>query len=389
VRTTLAPARVMAMCAILTLNLPISASVARARSSAFSVLYSFADTSGGAMPHDNLLADGAGNLYGVAAKGGNSNNGTSFKLSRDGQATILYSFSGGSDGGMPIGPLITDGDGNLYGTTQFGGVNNGGTVFKLTPNGTESVLYAFTDQYNHGIGPTSGVIADHSGNFYGEAGYGGQYDEGVVYKLSADGSESIVFSFLGGPDGSSPAGGLIMDAQGNLYGVTPENGANDVGTIFKLTPDGVITILYVFDFGDGGYTPGGPLIADESGNLYGTAIYGGGANAGTVFELTSAGNFVVLHTFIGGRDGRNPTTPVIRDAKGNLYGTTFGGGANDGGVVYELSPNGSERVLHAFSKGSHPKSGLIFDRAVQGNSLFGTSVLATSDIGGVVFAIEK
>jgi uncharacterized repeat protein (TIGR03803 family) len=154
------------MRAIMVTGLGMSALGAYAKSQTFSVHYAFV---GASAPHDDLLADAAGNLYGVTASGSINNSGAVFKLSPDGHETVLYSFTGGSDGGNPIGPLISDSAGNLYGTTKYGGINNGGTIFKLTPSGIESVLYAFTV---YGSQPTSGLIADGSGNFYGETAYG-------------------------------------------------------------------------------------------------------------------------------------------------------------------------------------------------------------------------
>jgi uncharacterized repeat protein (TIGR03803 family) len=235
--------------------------------------------------------------------------------------TVLYSFKGGSDGSNPAAGLIVDSSGNLYGTTFNGGGGSGcgsdfgcGTAFKLAPDGTETVLHAFTGGSDGGL-PEAGLIADGSSNLYGTAYQGGASNLGVVFKLAPDGTETVLYSFKGGGDGGVPAGTLIADSSGNLYGTTSEGGGsgcfgNGCGTVFKLAPDGTETVLHAFTGGSDGAHPNVALIADGAGNLYGTT--GGGGitlcyeGCGTVFKLAPDGTETVLHAFTGAATGIFP-----------------------------------------------------------------------------------
>ena len=199
--------------------------------------------------------------------------------------SVLYSFGTGIDGQNPYAGLIQDASGNLYGTTLYGGTNNLGTVFKVTPAGVETVLYSFgtgTDgQY-----PRAGLIQDASGNLYGTTMQGGTKNKGTVFKVTPAGVETVLYSFGTGTDGQTPFAGLIQDASGNLYGTTFEGGTNGLGTVFKVTPVGVETVLYSFGAGIDGQTPYARLIQDASGNLYGTTFQGGTNGLGTVFKIS-------------------------------------------------------------------------------------------------------
>jgi uncharacterized repeat protein (TIGR03803 family) len=265
------------------------------------VLYRF--TGGdGANPTAGLIADASGNLYGTTELGGGANGcsggcGTVFKLTPSGTETVLYRFTGGSDGASPFAALIADGAGNLYGTTFFGGASGHGTVFKLTPSGTETVLYSFTGG-SDGANPLAGLIADAAGNIYGMTNNGGAGSFGTVFKLIPSGNLAVLHSFSGGSDGAFPGlGSLIADAAGNLYGMTVEGGGSGCGaigcgTVFKLTPSGTETVLYRFTGGsDGAFPHAGliaGLIADAAGHLYGTTN-GSGSGNGTVFEIAGSG----------------------------------------------------------------------------------------------------
>jgi uncharacterized repeat protein (TIGR03803 family) len=278
-----------------------------------------------------------------------------FRLAPDGTETVLYSFCrlGGRhcrDGAFPQGGLIMDTDGNLYGTTlQGGGIGVAGTVFKLAPDGTETVLYRFCRLGGtHCLLPAPGLIMDTAGNLYGTTFTGGADNGGTVFRLAPDGTETVLYSFcrLGGRycrDGRSPAGGLIMDTDGNLYGATYYGGGGlgHAGTVFKLAPDGTETVLYRFctvvDCRDG-VRPSGGLIMDAAGNLYGTTA-NGGIGAGTVFKLAPDGTETVLYRFCRQSsciDGARPAGGLIMDAAGNLYGSTQGGGIGEAGVVFAL-----------------------------------------------------
>ena len=316
--------------------------------------------------------------------------------------TSLHSFPAApGDGALPQGGLIADATGNLYGTTLGGGIGNGyGTVFKLTPAGTESVLHAFTG--GDGAFPGNTLLADAAGNLYGTTAGGGLNNYGTVFKLTlnSDGtySHSVLYNFAGYPsDGQAPAG-LIADAAGNLYGTTVAGGENacvdyGCGTVFKLTANSDTTysetVLHNFTGGSDGQYPFGRLIADAAGNLYGTTFYGGGSSCdlgcGTVFELKPNldGTYseTLLYSFTGDRDGVAPTAGLLADAAGNLYGTTSEGGGSrycltGCGTVFTLTLNldgtYSERVLHRFdgSDGQTPYAGLIADAA---GNLYGTT----------------
>jgi uncharacterized repeat protein (TIGR03803 family) len=310
------------------------------------VLYAFKGGSDGAYPGSRLLVDSAGNVYGTAyfpvtCLMTTQDCDVVFKLAPDGTKTVLHYFvRGSSDGFGPSGGLIADSAGNLYGTTYDGGGaatgcggSGCGVVFKLSPDGTYTVLHTFTG--SDGANPATGLIADSSGNLYGTTVFGGgtacAQGCGVVFKVAPDGTETVLYSFKGGTDGLYPAGRLIADSSGNLYGVA-EGGALGGGVVFKLAPDGTETVLYSFcskpscSDGEG---PSGSLIADSAGNLYGTTATGGGggggcypaAGCGVIFKLAPDGTETVLYYFRGGSDGANPQGGLIADSAGNLYGT--------------------------------------------------------------------
>jgi uncharacterized repeat protein (TIGR03803 family) len=303
---------------------------------------------------------------------------------------VLYSFCSQpkcADGARPQASLTADLAGNLYGTTSAGGAQDKGTVFRLAPDGTESVLYAFSGGADGGP-PAGSLTLDTEGNLYGTAG-GGAQGKGVVFKLAPDGTQTVLYAFSGGADGGPPYGSLIRDAKGNLYGVGAGGNQNcfgGCGAIFKLAPDGTETVLYAFcveaNCTDGEF-PNGDLLADGAGNLYGTTQFGGGHGvvvAGTVFELTTRGKEKVLWSFCSKAscsDGEFPMAGLIRDNSGNLYGTTDYGG-NPVGTVFKLAPDGSETVLYGFtgrSDGGNPQTRLAGDD--HGN-LYGT----TEEYGG-------
>jgi uncharacterized repeat protein (TIGR03803 family) len=388
------------------------------------VLYAFQGQIDGSSP-SGLIFDSSGNLYGTTPNGGNAGFGTVFELSPNGSGgwteTVLYSFQGGSDGQGPSWGLIFDQVGNLYGTTGAGG-SNGGTVFELSPIGsggwTKTVLYSFNGELG-GINGPRGLVFDQKGNLYGSAlggdpGCGDGFDScGGVYELSPNGSggwtATLLYSFQDSFFAPNP--GLALDGAGNLYGTTWGGGGSSCdddygcGAVYELSPNGsggwTATLVYGFQGGSGGNGPAGGLIFDKSGNLYGTTGAGGDvqggetqcyAGCGTVFELSPNGSGgwteTVLYSFQGGNDGDVPTTGLILDESGNLYGTTIEGGDTacfngDGcGTVFELSPDSggvwTETILYVFQGGSDgewPNYGVILD---QTGHLYGT----TSQGGG-------
>ncbi len=256
-----------------------------------------------------------------------------FKLDATGTETVLYSFTGGADGANPEAGLVRDPDGSLYGTTIAGG-SGSGVVFKVDSNGTETVLHTFTSGADGGY-PQAGLIRDLNGDLYGTTSGGGSPGPGVVFKLDTTGAETVLYTFTGGADGGTPYGGLVRDSAGNLYGSTLQGGvttgSQGYGVVFKLDAAGTETVLYTFTGGSDGASPYAGLVRDSAGNLYGTT-YGGGRAFG------NTGAETVLHTFAGGTGGAKPQAGLIRDAKGNLYGTTVFGGSGGNGVVFKLTP---------------------------------------------------
>jgi uncharacterized repeat protein (TIGR03803 family) len=307
------------------------------------VLYSFlAGTLDGNDPAAGVIMDKQGNLYGTTFSGGTyPSGGTVFKLSPNGTETILHSFGSAPDGGRPQAALMRDGRGNLYGTTVAGGAYGNGTVFEITAGGTESILHSFAQNTSDGGFPQAALIMDSRGNLYGTTVYGGAYGFGTVFRISPDGTETVLHNFGNKSDGETPYGSLVMDDKGVLYGTTWGGGALRAGTVFKLSPNGAEWVLHSFDpkLGDGELPIAG-LLLDSSGNLYGTTTFGGSLGAGTVFEITAAGTETILHNFSGSTaDGATPYSNLSMDSNGNLYGTTYNGGSTfASGTLYKITP---------------------------------------------------
>jgi uncharacterized repeat protein (TIGR03803 family) len=357
----------------------------------------------GADPVGGVIADGSGNLYGTTLFGGEADNGTVFELTAGGQERILHDFHGRRDGKGPLAGLVMDAAGNLYGTTSFGGgatVFTGGTVFEVTAGGQERVLYRFCSVKGcaDGWNPQSALVIDGSGNLYGTTVKGGTSgDAGTVFEVTPGGKERVLHSFCSRNaclDGWRPRAGLIMDATGALYGTTVAGGTKNSGTVFEITPSGDETVIYDFcrlpHCADGA-GPVGALIMDGSGNLYGTTRKGGAHKAGTVFEITADGSEKVLYDFCAAdscADGKSPKAPLTMDADGNLYGTTEYGGQHNQGTVFEITVAGAGQVLHSFctrarcADGSQPLAGVIIGAS---GDLYGT---AGNDDGGIVYALS-
>jgi len=314
--------------------------------------------------------------------------------------TVLYSFgSTVTDGYSLFAGLVMDKDGNLYGTTLYGGAGGAGTVFKVTPSGKETILHGFTYLTGDGVEPSAGLILDQEGNLYGTTFQGGANNLGAVFELTSDGTETVLYSFGSqSGDGTYPAASLTMDKRGNLYGTTQHGGGTTncyqgCGTVFKLTRSGQETVLHSFGVQPGdGIQPLAGLVLDDRGNLYGTTFLGGAVGIGTVFKLTPEGAERVLHSFSTDQDGDLPTGNLMRDTVGNLYGTTTSGGTdgNTAGTVFKVTPDGTETVFYSFSysqssEGTMPSGGVITDR--NGN-LFGTTQLGGAENQGAVYRLS-
>ena len=352
------------------------------------IFYSFAGGTDGELPVVGLIQASDGNFYGTTLFGGNNGVGTVFKISLQGQKTVLHSFAGGTDGATPRSALIQASDGNFYGTTLYGGNNAGGTVFKITPTGVETILYGFAGGTD-GATP-NGLIQTSDGNFYGTTSNGGFYNDGTIFTVTPQGQETILHNFYyGNGDGKTP-NGLIQASDGNFYGTTYLGGANNQGTIFTITLQGQETVLHSFGGGTDGECPNG-LIQASNGNFYGTTVEGGTTNLGTVFKVTPQGQETVLYSFAGGTDGELPSGALIKASDGNFLGITQQGGAKDYGTVFKVTPQGKETVLHSFNlksggtDGATPKSALIqaSDGNLYGTTLFGGSGGCTNGCGTV------
>ena len=370
----------------------------KAPAQTFSVIHNFTGGNDGGGPLSGFVSDGAGNLYGTTNSGGPTNHGLVYRLNKNGLETVMYNFKDGSDGAYPDGGLVRDKMGNLYGTTTGGGVSNAGTVFEVAGVGKERVLYSFTGAAD-GADPEAALTMDAAGNLYGTTIEGGTNGNGTVFKLTrpktgAKWTETVLYSFGTGTDGATPVASVAFDKTGNLYGTTSAGGAYGYGTIFELMPSGSAwteTILHDFQDGDDGAVPFAGLISDKAGNFYGAAGEGGTGGGGTVFELTPASGgwtFAVLYSQAGWNVSgtfRN----LLLDASGNLYGTTHCDGAPEAGTVYELTPvNGawSYTLLYTFTGGT---DGLYsFSNLVfQQGKLYGTTNEGGTDDAGVVFEV--
>lgn len=373
--------------------------VPRTQAQMFTVLYKFSGGTDGIQPFAGLVMDKDGNLYGTTASGGVHGLGTVFNLDTTGTETVLHSF-GGVDGAVPLAGLAMDKDGNLYGTTAFGGSsfvgspNSGfGSVFKVDTSSNETVLHSFTNLPD-GAEPVAGLVMDKEGNLYGTTVVGGS--GGTVFEVDKNGTETVLHSFPG-VDGNGPEASLTIDKEGNVYGTTVAGGAFTMGTVFKLNIAGTKTILHSFSGADGAFPRAG-LVRDKSGNLYGTTSEGGSSalcffGCGVIFKVDGDGRETVLHSF-SGADGWDPEAVLVIDKDGNLYGTTAFGGAsfvvnlfNGYGTVFKLDTSGNETVLHSFS-GEDGESPLAGLIMDKAGNLYGTAAFGGSSFHGTVFKLN-
>jgi uncharacterized repeat protein (TIGR03803 family) len=425
--------------------------IAAQETAQYTVLHTFRGADG-STPYGSVISDSNGNLYGTTLGGGNTANtpcqnnpfgpdgcGVVYKIDRDGGEAVLYRFKGGPDGAFPSSELLLDSAGNLYGTARGGGIlttdspcsfiSGCGVVFKLDRDLNESILYSFKGG-SDGFGVSSGLTRDEAGNLYGTTVGGGISNPactgdgppgscGVVYKVDPKGNETALHAFTGGSDGYGPFGSLLRDWQGNLFGVASNggdisspfcngtvlalSGALGCGTVFKIDLAGGFSVIHTFQGKDGGPFPDGWLAADYWGNIYGITGNGGSAVSstnlgdGTIFKIGGGGEESVLYNFPGGADGFTSLGSVILDGLGNLYGATyFGGDTTDPacsavggcGVVFRLDPQGHYTVLHTFkgADGANPEASLYMD---QHGDIYGTTTAGGDPTCncGVVFKI--
>jgi uncharacterized repeat protein (TIGR03803 family) len=315
-------------------------------SGAFTTLYSFTGGTDGSFPYAGVVLDSKGNLYGTTSQGGVAGYGTIFKVTLSGTETVLHSFSCGSEPCYPQRGVVLGPNGSLFGTAYPGGTFSFGSVFELTASGTFTTLYSFRGGTDGNV-PNQGIVLDKSGNVYGTTDVGGTAGFGTVFKVSPSGTETVLHSFApNGKDGFYPAGGVTLDSKDDIYGTTASGGAIGVGTVFKVTPSGTETLLHSLTGGKDGINPEANLVFDKNGNLYGTTAYGGSFDLGMVFELTPSGVETTLHSFAdNGTDGYfSFQAGLTIDKSGNLYGTTQNGGTSNPacthgcGVVFKIVP---------------------------------------------------
>lgn len=371
-----------------------------AHSQTYKVIHNFTNTgSDGATPYGGPVLDRLGNLYGTTYLGGTYGNGSVYRLSPKGSSwtyTSLYSFKGVPDGSGPaFGSLAIGEDRALFGTTEGGGYF--GTTFVVCAcPGREAVVHSF-GMGTDGAQPIGGVVLDSLGNFYGTTSLGGTYGNGTVFEEKRSGlkwTESVIYSFTGGSDPINPAAGITLDAQGNLYGTASLGGANGDGAVYKLSRSSSgwsETVLYNFEGQSDGQNPVGGVVIDKAGNLHGTTFDGGINGGGTVYELSPSNgtwSFTVLYSFTGGYGG--PYNKLTLDGKGNIYGFTNGEGAFGLGSVFKLTPTKGGWTytdLYDFvggSEGGQPYGSVAVD---DNGNVFGTAVVGGSDNQGVVFEI--
>ena len=379
----------------------------------FTTLASFNSTNGSA-PGQVLIQGLDGDFYGTAEYGGANGGGTIFKITATGKLTTIYSFCSQlncADGKFPLGSLLLANDGNLYGTTNQGGAMNYGTVFKFA-RGALTTLYSFCSQTNcsDGYFPDAGLLQAMNGNFYGTTSGGGTVGFGTIFEITHSGKLTTRYNFCFELTcGQFPQQPLIQGTNGNFYGMTPLGGPYGWGIVFGMSPKGGVTSLYNFVNASDGGNPRSGLVQASNGDFYGTAFTGANGSCyggcGTVFEITSAGQFTTLHTFCvqsNCADGANPYAGLVLATDGNLYGTTVAGGANGiacfggCGSLFEITPTGQLTTLYSFcaqancADGSSPYAGVLqaTNGALYGTTYFGGASNECAGGCGTVFSLS-
>jgi len=326
----------------------------------FSILKGFADW--GKAPNGSFLLGDDGNFYGMTSSGGTYNYGGSiFRMTASGAITVLKQFNGTTDGGSPYGELIKGPDGNFWGVTSAGGTNTYGTIFKITPAGTYTVLKSFS-YATDGTNPHGHLVLGNDGNFYGITTGGGPNGVGTIFKYTPGGVFTVLHSFNKTTDGSNSYGSLTEGTDGNLYGITYGGGTYGNGTIFKVTKSGVFTVLRHLDGTTDGGASQGDLVQATDGNFYGMCYSGGINGNGTIFKITPSGTYKVLKALASQTNGGNPYGNLFQNSDGFLYGMTKTGGAKSAGTIFKISTAGAFTVIHSFdapAEGSGANGGLI------------------------------
>ncbi|HEX6503110.1 MAG TPA: choice-of-anchor tandem repeat GloVer-containing protein [Terriglobales bacterium] len=376
------------------------------------IIYSFAGGSDGEYLDTDLIIDSMGNLYGTSVQGGDFASGTVWELSPTANGwshSVLYSFTGGADGGEPYKGATLDAQGNLYGTavTGGGGFCEGGcgVLWKLTRSAsgwTQSVIHTFTGGED-GSGPGSGLTLGENGTLFGMTPTGGANGQGVIFQLRSATNGTwkftVLHAFTGGSDGGGASAGRLLRYKGSLYGVTTTGGANGQGVVFQLTRTAGIwqfKTLYAFQGQPDAGFPYGGLAVDSNGNLYGTTYYDGANNLGSVYELTpqpdGTWKEAVLYSFQGGRDGSGSIGNLVFTNTGAIYGTTSAGGAScDCGTIFKLTAglDGARKEIvvyrfHGAPDGAFAYNGMVGDGA---GNFYGTTVHGGPQDDGVIYKL--
>lgn len=372
----------------------------------YSVVSTFSGNAGGAFPYGTMSRDAKGNTYGTTLNTDGANGGTGFgvvyTVSPTGALSVLHTFAGApGDGGNPLTGVIHS-NGVIYGATTSGGnstkcTGGCGVVYTLSPSG-ETVLHNFSGG-NDGAGPVGRLIIDGSKNVYGVTQFGGNtacaQGCGIIFEVTAGGKEIVGHRFTG-RDGQYPLSGLLLSGS-IAYGTTSQGGAFGFGTVFSIDITGKVTTLYNFQGGTDGAGPAGTLVQDRAGNLYGTTYNGGestkcSAGCGTIFKISTTGKESVLYRFSGGGDGANPLGNLVIDLDGNIFGVANTGGIGSPGlgVIFELNAAGVQSVVHSFAGGSdgqNPFGGLERDNNdnLYGNAVYGGDLSCAATGCGLTF----
>lgn len=380
----------------------VCASGASEAGSGETAIYTFAGGNDGGFPQGGLVADKKGNFYGVTTSDGADHNGVIFEISKTApktwSETTLYAFTGGSDGGVPQAGLMIDGKNKLFGTTYQGGADGYGTVFELHRHNGKwkyKVLWTFTGGNDGGL-PSGRLSMDSAGNLYGTATEGGTGVVGVVFELSpppagsTTWTQTVLYNFTGNSDGGEPMGNVLVGSDGNLYGTTAGYGQYNYGTVYSLVQDAGqwnFSLLHAFEGGSDGEVPRDGLMQDGNGVLYGTTA-GFDNSYGNVFSMNTDGsNYNVIYTIAGGQGytGNGPWQTVTMDSAGNLYGATYADGESANGEIFKLTPGANNQwtasVLYTFPGGAgsqYPYSTVLIDKH---DNLYGTSYGSAGQAG--------
>ena len=349
----------------------------------FSTLYSFTGAGDGGNPN-GLMQETNGNFYGTTQSGGIDSSGTVFQMTPAGAVTTLYLFSDAGTGGyFPAAAPAQGPDGSLYGTTEDGGANGWGTIFNITTNGVLTTVATFMG--GDGGAPARTMTLGTDGNFYGTTFDGGANGDGEVFRVTINGALNVVASF-NDVNGLNPSK-LVQGADGNLYGTTFDGGSNGDGSIFKATTNGALTSLLSFTYTNGGFLPLASLTEVPGGAFYGTTYEGGQFGYGTVFVMPPSGAVSNVYSFTGGNDGGHSAAELLLADDGNFYGTTVYGGAYDDGTVFRMAPGGAPVTLVSFDgyDGANPQAPLV--QGTDG-SFYGTTQNGGADGNGVIFRVN-